>query len=334
MGRYHIPIKSAKLRYESMKSTNNTNDKQSRLSGSLHIINQIFLILTLFFAGIYLYKNTDLIVTLVNNADLLYLGSAFCIFLVFELTLGLASTYILQMMGSEISISDTLPSIVLSGLGKYIPGKIWIITMRSTYLVRQSVSLAKILVASAVEHVFIIISALLLFLITTKNVSGILNPTLSLLIILLLSPMLFFPNKIHRFVNWMLKYFKRDSLPVWINRRDSVKCLLMFTFVWLVLGTGVFMTTSSFYPSVATSQIFQISGLYAISAVIGILAIFAPGGIGVREGVFIVGLKTIVPLDHALLIAVAVRLLTTVSQLTISGIMLMVLRVRNRSLTK
>ena len=61
---------------------------------------------------------------------------------------------------------------------------------------------------------------------------------------------------------------------------------------------------------------------------------FAPGGIGVREGVFIVGLKTIVPLDHALLIAVAVRLLTTVSQLTISGIMLMVLRVRNRSLTK
>jgi uncharacterized membrane protein YbhN (UPF0104 family) len=52
-------------------------------------------------------------------------------------------------------------------------------------------------------------------------------------------------------------------------------------------------------------------GLYYASGLVGLLAVFAPAGIGVREGVLFVGLSTVLPTPVVITGAILMRLLVT-----------------------
>jgi uncharacterized membrane protein YbhN (UPF0104 family) len=61
---------------------------------------------------------------------------------------------------------------------------------------------------------------------------------------------------------------------------------------------------------------------------IGILSLFAPGGLGVREGVLLLALKLVLPAAVAAVIVLAARLWTTAGELICVGIVFLLDRVR------
>ena len=88
---------------------------------------------------------------------------------------------------------------------------------------------------------------------------------------------------------------------------------------WLVAGAGFYLLVKSVYP-VPASQWLYTGGIYGLSTIIGILALFAPSGLGVREGILTAGLCLIMPEEYALTISLISRLWQTVAEiLLVSG---------------
>ena len=92
--------------------------------------------------------------------------------------------------------------------------------------------------------------------------------------------------------------------------------VFLFVLNWIVLGLGIYMLTCSVYP-VSVDKFLYVSGIYGLSRIIGILAVFAPSGIGVSEGILLVGLMLIMPEEYAVVISIISRLWVTVSELAL-----------------
>lgn len=73
-----------------------------------------------------------------------------------------------------------------------------------------------------------------------------------------------------------------------------------------LLGSAFFMLAQTVHP-LELEQLPGMCGIFALSHVIGLLALFAPGGLGVREGALAVQLERIIPAGIADALAVVAR---------------------------
>ena len=108
---------------------------------------------------------------------------------------------------------------------------------------------------------------------------------------------------------------KKDDMEITITYPQMIKVVLLFICNWLIVGTGFYSLVVSLYPSVGFSQWLYVGGIYGLSAIIGILAIFTVSGLGVREGILIAGLILIMPKEYAVIISIVSRLWATVAEL-------------------
>ena len=82
----------------------------------------------------------------------------------------------------------------------------------------------------------------------------------------------------------------------------------------LLLGVAFFLIARSVYP-LTWPELPGLCGIYAMSHVISVIVVVAPGGIGVREGAFAMQLAHAVPVGLASALAVAVRVAFTLIEL-------------------
>jgi hypothetical protein len=86
------------------------------------------------------------------------------------------------------------------------------------------------------------------------------------------------------------------------------------TIAWLGYGVALWLLARGLLPSAGLGLLPAIA-VFTASYLAGFLALFAPGGIGVREGVFILMLQGPIGIGAATALAVASRLLLTVTEL-------------------
>ena len=67
-------------------------------------------------------------------------------------------------------------------------------------------------------------------------------------------------------------------------------------------------------------------GSDGLSCIIGILAVFTPSGLGVREGIILLGLGLIMPKEYAVIISLVTRLWQTVAEFMLIGIAIVINR--------
>ena len=103
-------------------------------------------------------------------------------------------------------------------------------------------------------------------------------------------------------LNRLLLRFSSIHVGVRLTYRDSLELLITYMFRWIVVGIGFFFLTKAVYP-LAVSEAPYIVASFGLAWTIGFLVIFAPGGIGVREGILVLLLDQIMPTGAALLVA-------------------------------
>jgi uncharacterized membrane protein YbhN (UPF0104 family) len=86
---------------------------------------------------------------------------------------------------------------------------------------------------------------------------------------------------------------------------------------WVGYGVAFWLFARGTLPD-ATLPLASAIGVYTAAYVAGILAPFAPGGLGVREGVLVLALQPQVGLAHALALAAVSRLGVTLAELLAS----------------
>ena len=122
--------------------------------------------------------------------------------------------------------------------------------------------------------------------------------------------------------------FASGRLPMLKNLRPPGKsggAKLWMTIIPLQMGVMVLHGTSLYFAirsvsTVPATAIVEITVYYYFAGLAGMLALFAPAGIGVREAVLAGLLRTLVQLPAAVVAVALVRLVTVVAELSISAL--------------
>ena len=99
--------------------------------------------------------------------------------------------------------------------------------------------------------------------------------------------------------------------------------MIVCIFVWVVEGIGFYLFVDSLYP-VSTKYILFLTGALAISTTLGLIAIFAPSGLGVREGALVYLLSLIMPSPVAVIISLLTRLWMTLIEMGLIGVVYLI----------
>jgi uncharacterized membrane protein YbhN (UPF0104 family) len=227
-------------------------------------------------------------------------------------------------MGIAISIRETLESWFYSQLGKYLPGKIWLFLGRIYSYEARGKSRKSISVALYFEMVTVLMAGGLIFLVSLIFF-GEIWPFYSwrqsgwLILFFLLGLVSLHPSILQKILNWVLVRLNREPVSLSISYLDVLWILFICIVAWLVGGFGFYLFVDSIYP-VALQSILFLMGALAISSTLGLIAIFAPGGLGVREGVLVYLLSFMMATPVAVIISILTRLWMTLIEIGLIGV--------------
>jgi uncharacterized membrane protein YbhN (UPF0104 family) len=99
--------------------------------------------------------------------------------------------------------------------------------------------------------------------------------------------------------------------------------LLICILSWIVGGIGFSIFIHSFFPMPSQHLLF-LTGALAFSSTLGLIALFAPSGLGVREGALVYLLSSLMPGTIAVIISILTRLWMTLIEMGLIGMVYLV----------
>jgi len=234
-----------------------------------------------------------------------------------------------------VSIRETLESWFYSQLGKYLPGKVWLLLSRFYFYESKGKSKKAISIALFLETVTMIAAAGLMFLVALvlfKEVrpfyAG--RQSLWLVLVFFFGFLSLHPRVLQKVVNWTLVSFKKDPVSLPISYSNILWILFVCVISWVAGGVGFYLFVDSVYP-VAPQYILFLTGALAISSTVGLIAIFAPGGLGVREGALVYLLSLVMATPVAVVISVLTRIWMTLIEIGLVGMVYLISQFQRRS---
>lgn len=290
---------------------------------------RIFLILVAVFLVRYFYNNIDDYKNLDMDINWGVFAGAVLFYFLYKISLASLWHYLTVLNDCGIKYFRAITAYLYSILGKYIPGKVFMLLARIPAYEEEGKSIGKVTVCFFLENICTLLGAAFLFLVSLfffpNDVLGQYQWAAVLLVIA------FFicinPKIINFFLKYVEKIMKKDNLRIPITYGQMFKVVGLFIGNWIIVGIGFYMLTCSIYQ-IPVSELLYVAGIFGVSCIIGILAVFAPSGIGVREGILVAGLQLIMPMEYAVVISIVSRLWMTVSELALIGIAFIVNKIK------
>jgi glycosyltransferase 2 family protein len=205
----------------------------------------------------------------------------------------------------------------VSSLGKYLPGKVWAVAGMAVMAQRAGVGAGPATGSAVILQLLAIGTGAAVAALTGWSSLRSAYPgaegglAVLLLLSLLVVAVLLRPDSIRRLV--------RIAAPEAIVSLTPPPGAVAFgiaanTIAWLGYGVALWLLARGVLPTAGLGLVPAIA-VFTASYLAGFIALFAPGGIGVREGVFILMLQGPIGIGAATALAVASRLLLTVTEL-------------------
>ena len=237
-------------------------------------------------------------------------------------------------LGIAISPSETLGSWLYSQLGKYLPGKVWLLLSRFYFYESKGKSKKAISVALYLETVTVIMAAGLISLAAFALFKGV-RPFYSgnqfgwLIVLCMIAFISIHPRILQKILNWAFIKLKREPLYLSISYPDILWILSVCILAWVIGGIGFYLFIDSIYP-VSPETILFLTGALACSSILGLIAIFAPSGLGVREGVLVYLLSYTMPESVAVIISILTRIWMTLIEIGLIGVIYLLSQFQQR----
>ncbi len=228
--------------------------------------------------------------------------------------------WLIGAYGHDVSLARSFRIAYLANLGRYVPGKIWT-ALGMVYLAKQEgiserESLSSWIVAQfyAITSSFALCALIAAFrpsilsdvteIISKDVISGAL-----IVVVIVTVALLSAPGIVERLVNFGLRLLKRELIVLKISRALSLRLLFGYLICWAMYGYAFWWFTTGISASADIPVLVGV-GAFVIAYQIGYLALFAPGGIGVRELALAAVLGPFIG-EAAVAVAVAARLWNT-----------------------
>ncbi len=308
------------------------------------VVKAAYLVLLVAAAAFYLARWRDRLPDLLLDLHLPWAGAAFFLACVSAFLYSYINYDIYHHLGAGPSYWRVFRIVSVSQLGKYLPGKI--LFAGNFYLFSRAAGIGSAQIAAnfAISMALWILTACLCGL----PVLGLLDPKLRYLILIL--PVLLALLVHPRFLDWFLRTVQQvigrvrkvplpeEASPV--TQAGSVtepmqaslvdlgvgfylRVAFLYMATWALAGLGAYYCLRAFaqvgldvYPLALAS--------IALGTVAGFLVLFAPVGLGIREGIGVLILSPAVGADVAFLSMVLLRGITVVVDLLLALLALMI----------
>jgi uncharacterized membrane protein YbhN (UPF0104 family) len=189
---------------------------------------------------------------------------------------------ILRAQGVELAYRDTLRAEMVSMLAKYVPGGVWTPAARIVAVRRLGVTDTPVVLGSiALEAGLSAIAGVLVFATSLSTVTSADAPVWWLVAFAAAVATLLHPRIFRPAFALLSRRLGGGAVPT-LSARLALGLLAYYCATWLLAGTGLYFLASS-VGDVSPSAIPYLGGASAAGAIVAVLAVFAPSGLGVRE---------------------------------------------------
>ena len=266
----------------------------------------------------YLAKNFTLARGYLQTLEATRLALAFALILAMRILHPHLVQRSLALVDRQLDFSQVFSIVSISQLGKYIPGGVWQFVARFSAYRQNQLTYKDMGKAFILENIWLVLGSFFV------GVSFVLlgQPAF------LLRPSGPFPSpaalRIFAYLSlllWAATLFASEYGLKSARRKPSAPAALAQLFsqtsMWIFLG----LSFACLLPHLQTGDTFWlVSGAFILSFLAGYVAIFAPGGIGVREYVAVLLLSALFSPAEIGIVAIVHRLLYTLAEFLLAGI--------------
>ncbi len=286
------------------------------------------------FLGYHLFTNWQNVRNFDFSFNYFYLILSFIILGFAFVQMSFIWNYILRKLEPDNRLSqlEALKIYTTAEFGKYAPGKVWNI-LGMVYLGgKKGLSKRNILIASILESVLATVVMLLVGIVFSAIFLSSINPLFYLFAfasvvvgLIAIHPKVFYP-----LFNFVLKKLKKtEAVPAnFLKQKDILKIIIFYIGVSLLFGIAFFFFVKSLVV-ISLVALPGIIGLFCLAIALGIVVLFAPSGLGVRDGVLVALLLFYLPLGVATLITFVARVWVTLTEVILFLIVSLLSKILN-----
>jgi glycosyltransferase 2 family protein len=241
---------------------------------------------------------------------------------------------ILRAFGMRIGYPDAVGAEMLSMLAKYIPGGVWTPAARVVACKRIGLPPGPVLASVGYEAGLSAIAGVIVFALALPFAPDVDLPVpfwaiagFALLLLVLLHPRIYGAA-----ADRLLARLGDEVIPR-LPTRTAAGVLAFYAVTWLLGGLVLRELCLAFGAEVPLTAVAYLGGASAIGAIVAVLVIFAPSGLGVREGAVYALLLAHVDSATALVVVALNRLLITAVEAALLAAVVALRRLRTQPAT-
>ena len=241
-------------------------------------------------------------------------GAYYCLFVI-------GWQWILRALDVRVTYDVALQAEMASMLAKYVPGGIWTPAARVVWLRKAGVEAATPLILSSIllEAGLSAVSGVGVFVAGLAIIGGADAPLLPLILFSAVVIVALHPRVFRWLAARVFRPFGGVDLPE-LPYRVLIGLLVFYAFSWLVGGAALLFLIRSLGGDAGPETIVFLGGTAAVGAIVAVLSIIAPSGLGVREASMYGLVLAVAPSGIALGVVVLNRIVITV----VEGVLLLV----------
>ncbi|MDO8690478.1 MAG: lysylphosphatidylglycerol synthase domain-containing protein [Dehalococcoidia bacterium] len=274
-----------------------------RLRSVLQVVGNVLILAVLAYV---LYQNRDQFQSVSFSPDYPMAALAFALWVGAYLLFALGWSLVLRALGNPIGWWKASRVFFLSQGLKYIPGSV-VYAFGRVYMAQEAgVRAVPAAIGFALESFLALGTAMLVFLALLPL--GLWQDLPALLIVGALVGVVAILVSLPLVLGRLSAFWAKAGA---VDLSYLMLALLsgFYIIIWLVVGAACFVSLKSLGPGFNLGYL-QVLGLYAVSWAAGLVAVFAPGGVGVRDGLLVLLLSQFVPLPLAAMGAAVLRIQT------------------------
>jgi uncharacterized membrane protein YbhN (UPF0104 family) len=206
--------------------------------------------------------------------------------------LALAAYYLLFVLGwmriladwdLKISYPAALRAEMVSMLAKYVPGGVWTPAARVVAARRAGINDAALVTVSIlIEAGISAVAGVIVFVVSLAWTSEVKAPIVPIVLFAVIVTALLHPRVFCPLASRLLRKLGHGALPP-LRTTTMAFLLLFYSLTWVIGGLALWLMLRSVGAHPSISTIVFLGGTAAVGAIVAVVSIFAPSGLGPRE---------------------------------------------------
>jgi Uncharacterised protein family (UPF0104). len=193
-----------------------------------------------------------------------------------------------------------------SWLGRYIPGKVAWVGGKIYFAVQEKIDSNVAIITSFLDSVIQIFSCMLIgvaFFAFTDTAQINQNTVILIYVLTVVMVICLIPRIFNWLTSIIYRILKRTKLEekYYMNGKTLISGISVVVISKIISGIGTSFIILAVYPNLTFQEFIFSLGVFSVSTAIGMAALFAPAGIGVKEGMQLVLLVLIIPREFGVI---------------------------------